>query len=149
MEPASLINLSQNGHFMHIALKKTGLPLSVALSVDPSSVLNRLNFFSKSILNSTSHCFTSVVYPTVQHVISNPPLPFSVICTKEEDLYKIRGYMPSFLIECFMAASHSNQYDIGQRQVFAQSCLPMLCNEDGIQCKINDKNQQQFEYINI
>lgn len=132
---------------MYIALKKTGLPLSVALSVDPSSVLNRLDFYSKSISNSTSHCFTSVVYPTAQHVISNPSLPFSVLCTKEEDLRKIRGHMPSFLIECFMAASHSNQYDAEQRQVFAQSCLPMLCNENGIQCKINEKNQQQFEYI--
>lgn len=122
---------------MYIALKKTGLPLNVVLSVDPSSVLNRLDFFSR--LNSTSQCFTSVVYPTVQHVISNPPLPFSVLCTKKDDLYKIRGHMPSFLIECFMAASHSNQYDVEQRQVFAQSCLPMLCNENGIQCEINNR----------
>lgn len=135
IHPSTLVNFSRDCLFLYIALKKTGLPLNLALSIDPNSVLNRLKL-QRSTPQSHNSCFTSVVYPTSQHVVSNPPLPFSIICSEEEDLRKIRGHMPSFLIECFYSESqqHSNQYDIERRQFLAQSCLPMLCYEDGVNC---------------
>jgi hypothetical protein len=65
---------------MHIPLKRLALQMNLILSLDPGAVLHRLR-----VQSTTNSGFTSVVYPTVQHVLTQPPLPFSIISGRKED----------------------------------------------------------------
>ncbi|KAI1701021.1 hypothetical protein Ddc_17826 [Ditylenchus destructor] len=131
MDLSYLSEMAKLNSLMQIPLKRLTLQLSLSLSVDPGAVLHRLQKSSSSNLPrseaSTTACFNHVVYPTAQHVISRPPLPFSVITNRRDEDGLNTGNMPlpSFLIECFLAPQQS--YDPQGRQ----SCLPMLYNVDG------------------
>uniref|UniRef100_A0A915CXU8 Sodium/hydrogen exchanger 8 n=1 Tax=Ditylenchus dipsaci TaxID=166011 RepID=A0A915CXU8_9BILA len=145
LDPISLSQLAVQGHLMHIPLKKLSLQLNLMLSLDPGAVLNRLKMQSSNINSSGSAqtCFTSVVYPTVQHVLTQPPLPFSIISVRKEDEVKIlKSHMPSFLIECFLAPTQNGSgakqhYDPQSRQ----SCLPMLYNVPSPHQQLSSKKE--------
>lgn len=128
----TLINYA--GANMLIPLKRSGLLFNLTLSLNPLAVLNRISQLIKT--DPSAKFFTSIVCPTLtQPNIQNlsNQLPFAILLAEEADFFNYRRHMPTFLIECFFASNSAQGYSCeitNNRQILAQSCLPMLYNKD-------------------
>lgn len=131
IEAISLINYA--GTNMLIPLKRAGLPFNLTLSLNSLAVLNKISELIQT--DPSTEYFTTIVCPTItQSNVQNSlnQSPFAILLAEEPDPLNYRRHMPTFLIECFFALNSTQGYSCEptNRQVLAQSCLPVLYNTD-------------------
>uniref|UniRef100_A0A914D561 C2H2-type domain-containing protein n=1 Tax=Acrobeloides nanus TaxID=290746 RepID=A0A914D561_9BILA len=112
IEISTLRSLSKDNYAMRIPLKKSGVPDSLQLILDPQAILMRLE-------TETSNMFSFIVYPfpTVQ---VGPAQPLAIQIAKENNVQPRQ--LPSFVIECFLQRNETF-ISAEVRQTLAQSCL--------------------------
>uniref|UniRef100_A0AC34FTX9 C2H2-type domain-containing protein n=1 Tax=Panagrolaimus sp. ES5 TaxID=591445 RepID=A0AC34FTX9_9BILA len=95
-----------------------GIPMTLYLIIDPKIVLERLR-------ESPESGFMMAVVPAVGDPASTrEQTPLLFIITPEEAAW---GQLPSLFIECFVSQPDAT---LENRQQFAQSCLPLLNNNN-------------------
>uniref|UniRef100_A0A914ZG70 C2H2-type domain-containing protein n=1 Tax=Panagrolaimus superbus TaxID=310955 RepID=A0A914ZG70_9BILA len=95
-----------------------GIPMTLYLIIDPKIVLERLR-------ESPENIFMMAVVPAVGDPTSTrEQTPLLFIITPEEAAW---GQLPSLFIECFVSQPDAT---LENRQQFAQSCLPLLNNNN-------------------